>query len=119
MWTLWRAKEAPAAKVLTQQSFDQRSERTMVLRRRFLGSLFQNCINPKSYLRSLFAAHHKADPSYCNSNVFKRLSVQNGDFNRALDHPTRFIVNSHHPFIVTLTNKVESQDQFGVTGVAI
>ena len=32
----------------------------------------------------------------CNSNVLKRLSVQNGDFNRALDHPTRRILNSHH-----------------------
>ncbi len=36
----------------------------MVLRRRFLGSLFQHGIDPNSDLRSLFAAHYKADPSY-------------------------------------------------------
>ena len=41
-----------------------------------------------------FAAHHRAD-THIAIQTFRRLSFQNGDFSRALDHPTRRIENWH------------------------
>jgi hypothetical protein len=59
----------------------------MVLRRRFLGSLFQHGIDPNSDLGRSFFGASKRRSSHCNSNVFKSRSFQNGDFIRALNHP--------------------------------
>jgi hypothetical protein len=96
--------------VSTQQSFDQSSERTMVLRRRFLGSIFQHGIDPNSDLRSLFAARYKAAPSFCNSTYSRGFRLRMVTL--AAPWITRPEVRQlASPSIVTITNKVESQDQ--------
>ena len=56
--------------------FDQSRERTMVLRRRFLGSLLQYGIDPNSDQRSVFAAAHHIASLFTSDGLLVTLAPQ-------------------------------------------